>query len=73
MTLGKWVCRADIDDGTKPGTTSQENVKLPEPRRLNKLLAQEHEVLRQSAAYLPRRTPRENDLLGTMLGSSSGQ
>lgn len=25
MTLWKWMRRADIDDGTKPGTTSQEN------------------------------------------------
>ncbi|MFF0110404.1 transposase [Streptomyces hirsutus] len=25
MTLSKWMRRADIDDGLKPGTTTQEN------------------------------------------------
>ncbi|MFE9255622.1 transposase [Streptomyces sp. NPDC006879] len=30
MTLGKWKRRADIDDGAKPGTTSQENAELRE-------------------------------------------
>lgn len=28
MTLWKWMRRADIDDGTKPGTTSQESAEL---------------------------------------------
>uniref|UniRef100_A0AAU1U3Q8 Transposase n=1 Tax=Streptomyces sp. NBC_00119 TaxID=2975659 RepID=A0AAU1U3Q8_9ACTN len=30
MTLWKWMRRADIDDGTKPGTTSQESAELRE-------------------------------------------
>ena len=44
--------RADIDDGTKPGTTSQESAELREARRRIKLLEQENEVLRRAAAYL---------------------
>ncbi|MCG7526735.1 transposase [Streptomyces sp. OfavH-34-F] len=52
MTLWKWMCRADIDDGTKPGTTSQESAELRESRRRIKLLEQENEVLRRAAAYL---------------------
>ncbi|MGW3911139.1 IS3 family transposase [Streptomyces sp. NPDC005070] len=52
MTLWKWMRRADIDDGTKPGTTSQDNVELREARRRIKLLEQENEVLRRAAAYL---------------------
>ncbi|MYV71688.1 IS3 family transposase, partial [Streptomyces sp. SID2131] len=43
---------ADIDDGVKPGTTSQESVELREARRRIKLLEQENEVLRRAAAYL---------------------
>ncbi|MFB8038626.1 transposase [Streptomyces sp. NPDC056004] len=31
MTLWKWMRRADIDDGAKPGTTSQESTELPAP------------------------------------------
>ncbi|MEW1636958.1 IS3 family transposase [Streptomyces sp. NPDC093801] len=52
MTLWKWMCRADIDDGTKAGTTSRESVELREARRRIKLLEQENEVLRRAAAYL---------------------
>ncbi|WP_307665628.1 IS3 family transposase [Streptomyces sp. V1I1] len=52
MTLWKWMRRADIDDGAKPGTTSQESRELREARRRIKLLEQENEVLRRAAAYL---------------------
>ncbi|MEU8787426.1 IS3 family transposase [Streptomyces sp. NPDC048637] len=52
MTLWKWMRRADVDDGTKPGVTSQEGAELREARRRIKLLEQENEVLRRAAAYL---------------------
>ncbi|MFG2630731.1 IS3 family transposase [Streptomyces sp. NPDC048473] len=54
MTLWKWMRRADIDDGTKPATTSQESTELRDARRRIKLLEQENEVLRRAAAYLSR-------------------
>ncbi|MFI0538789.1 IS3 family transposase [Streptomyces sp. WSLK1-3] len=52
MTLWKWMRRADIDDGSRPGTTSHESAELREARRRIKLLEQENEVLRRAAAYL---------------------
>ncbi|MFZ3560793.1 IS3 family transposase [Streptomyces sp. BH055] len=52
VTLSKWMRRADIADGVKPGTTSQESAELREARRRIKLLEQENEVLRRAAAYL---------------------
>ncbi|MFB0633537.1 IS3 family transposase [Streptomyces sp. AB3(2024)] len=52
MTLWKWMRRADIDDGSKPGTSSQESAELRDARRRIKLLEQENEVLRRAAAYL---------------------
>ncbi|MFF7442713.1 IS3 family transposase [Streptomyces sp. NPDC008122] len=52
MTLWKWMRRADIDDGAKPGISSQESAELREARRRIKLLEQENEVLRRAAAYL---------------------
>ncbi|MFI9283136.1 transposase [Streptomyces sp. NPDC053076] len=54
MTLWKWMRRADIDDGSKPGVSSQESAELREVRRRIKLLEQENEVLRRAAAYLSR-------------------
>lgn len=52
MTLWKWMHRADVDAGTKPGTTGQEGTELREARRRIKLLEQENEVLRRAAAYM---------------------
>ncbi|MFI8365197.1 IS3 family transposase [Streptomyces sp. NPDC085612] len=57
MTLWKWMRRADIDDGAKPGVSSQENAELREARRRIKLLEQENEVLRRAAAYLSQAHP----------------
>lgn len=52
MTLWKWMRRADIDDGSKPGVTSRESTELRAARRRIELLEQENEVLRRAAACL---------------------
>ncbi|MFI7347281.1 hypothetical protein ACIBSR_13565 [Streptomyces sp. NPDC049936] len=54
--------RADIDDGTKPGTTSQESAELQQARRRIKLPEQETEVLRRAAAICRRLICRERHL-----------
>ncbi|MCY7287381.1 MAG: IS3 family transposase [Cryobacterium sp.] len=60
MTLQKWLRRADIDDGAKPGQSRNEGADLREARKRIRLLEQENEVLRRAAAYssqanLPKR------------------
>ena len=52
MTLSKWMRQADIDHGTKPGSTTSESAELREARKRIRLLEQENEVLRRAAAYL---------------------
>jgi transposase-like protein len=52
MTLQKWLQRAAIDEGSKPGTTTSEAAEVRELRKRNRLLEQENEVLRRAAAYL---------------------
>ena len=52
MTLQKWMRRADIDDGSKPGMTSGQSAELREANKRIRLLEQENEVLRRAAAYL---------------------
>ncbi len=52
MTLNKWMRKADVEDGNRPGVTASESSELRELRRRNRLLAQENEVLRRAAAYL---------------------
>ncbi|WP_280227254.1 IS3 family transposase [Nocardia farcinica] len=56
MTLTKWMRQADIDDGRKPGTSTQESAELREARRRIRLLEQENEVLRRAAAYLSQQS-----------------
>ncbi len=52
MTLSKWLRAADVDDGLKPGPSSDQLAELRELKRRNRLLEQENEVLRRAAAYL---------------------
>lgn len=52
MTLQKWLRRAGIDDGNKPGMTSGQSAELREANKRIRLLEQENEVLRRAAAYL---------------------
>ena len=52
MTLQKWLSRAAVNEGVKPGQTRSEAVELREARKRIRLLEQENEVLRRAAAYL---------------------
>jgi transposase len=51
-TLQKWLRRADVEDGVKPGMTDAQSAEVRELKRRNRLLEQENEVLRRAAAYL---------------------
>jgi len=57
MTLWRWMRRADIDDGARPGVTGRESAELREARRRIKLPEQESEVLRRAAACLSQAHP----------------
>ena len=37
MTLPKWMCQSDVDDGVKPGNSSSESAELRAARRWIKL------------------------------------
>lgn len=52
MTLQKWMRRADVDEGVKPGVTRTEAAETRELKKRIRLLEQENEVLRRAAAYL---------------------
>jgi transposase-like protein len=52
MTLNKWLRKAAVEAGDKPGTTTADAVELRELKKRNRLLEQENEVLRRAAAYL---------------------
>src|SRR5580698_5203524 len=56
--LHRWLKLADIEDGARPGVTSQESAELRELRKRNKTLEQENEILRRAAAFFARESPQ---------------
>jgi transposase len=50
-TLRKWVRQAQIDDGTRPGTTSDESAELMRLRRENAELRRANEILKAASAF----------------------
>ena len=49
--LRRWMAREDVDEGRKPGVTSDERKELAELRRKNRRLEMENEILKRAAAY----------------------
>ena len=52
--LRNWMARADVDDGRRPGLTSDERAELVKLRRDKRLLELENEILKRAAAYFAR-------------------
>ena len=52
MTLSNWLRQAAVDDGVKPGVSTDEAAENRELRRRLRLVEQENEVLRRATAYL---------------------
>jgi transposase len=52
--LHRWLKLADVDDGVRPGVTTQESAELRELKKRNRVLETENEILRRAAAYFAR-------------------
>lgn len=52
MTLQKWLCGADIDEGAKPGHTRVEAAELRQAHKRSRLLEQQNEMLRLAAVFV---------------------
>lgn len=52
--LRRWMSIADVDDGRKPGLTSDERAELVRLRREKRVLEMEIEILKRASAYFAR-------------------
>ena len=50
-TLRKWVRRAEIDGGTRPGKTSEEIAEIRELKKENAELRRANEILKSASAF----------------------
>jgi transposase len=50
-TLRKWVRRAEVDGGTRPGKTSQEIVEIRELKKENAELRRANQILKSASAF----------------------
>ncbi len=53
-TVRKWVRRAEIDAGSRPGVTSEESAEVRRLRRENAELRRANEILKAASAFFAR-------------------
>ena len=53
-TLRKWVRRAEVDAGARPGVTTAEHQRLVELERENRELRRANEILKTAAVFFAR-------------------
>ena len=53
-TLRKWVRRAEVDAGARPGLTNAERQRLVELERENRELRRANEILKAASAFFAR-------------------
>jgi transposase len=53
-TLRKWVRQTEVDDGRRPGISSEEAVRIKELERENKELRRANEILKAASAFFAR-------------------
>lgn len=50
-TLRRWLRQTEIDDGQRPGVTTEEAERIKQLERENRELRQANEILRKASAY----------------------
>src|SRR5436305_10451473 len=64
-TLGKWVRRAQVDAGERPGLTSEEHAEIKRLKRENAELRRANELLKSASAFFAAELDRPRQLSST--------
>ena len=59
-TLRVWVRRAEVDQGQRPGITSDERARIKELERENKELRRANEILKAASAFFGAELDRQS-------------
>jgi transposase len=59
-TLRLWVRRAEVDQGTRPGLTTDERARMKELERENKELRRANEILKAASAFFGAELDRQS-------------
>ncbi|WME24438.1 IS3 family transposase [Brachybacterium sp. GU-2] len=51
-SVRRWLAQADVDDGTRPGVTSEESAEVKRLKAENKQLREDNEILRRASNFL---------------------
>ena len=50
-SVRRWLAQADVDDGTRPGVTSEESAEVKRLKTENKRLREDNEILRRASIF----------------------
>ena len=59
-TLRVWVRRAEVDEGRRPGLTTDERARMKELERENKELRRANEILKSASAFFGAELDRQS-------------
>ena len=50
-SVRRWLAHAEVDDGTRPGITTEESVEVKRLKAENKRLREDNEILRRASMF----------------------
>jgi len=68
--LRGWVRQAEIDNGTRPGTTTEDAQRITELERENRELRRANEILKAASAYFARELDIAHRSIGDDVGAA---